>query len=160
MTSKLRIKAIYRHICIYIGKAWEWRLKAYSTLVLDRSTVLFSVHGTVVSLRITVLSLNLSRLGQRTQFLLDPASRKLEKPTTDHHGEIFLKICHHPNKSAFCTSFQACALNTPNRRGGQSSKLNTQTIAGKLTAMTRDHLVICILSFQYSNLTHTHTNVF
>lgn len=133
MTSKLRVKAIYRHIYIYIGKAWEWRLKAYSTLVLDRWTVLFSVHGTVVSLRITVLSVNLSCLGQRTQFLLEPVSGETGK--TNHRlpwRDISKGLPPFLTKAPTAHLFRHVALNTPNRRGGQ-------TVTGKLKAQYSNH---------------------
>lgn len=111
---------------------------------------------------VSVLSLNLSHLGQRTQFLLEPASNYLEKPTADHHGEIFLKICHHSQQthllhifSGVCFEYSIQAWWSNRRRQAQSSIV-------KPLQTSLSHLVICFLSFQYilqySNHTHVYFN--
>lgn len=128
MTSKLGVKTIYRHIYIYIGKAWEWTVKAYSTLVLDGWTVSFSVQWDCVSLRITVLSLNLSRLGHNT----NPATAclwetgKTNRPSGEER--FFQRSATVHSKRTSCTSFQAC-FEYSNRRGAP-------TVTGKLIATT------------------------
>lgn len=157
MTNQLIVKTIYTWFLFTLAKL-ESGHKAYSTLVLDRWAVLFSVHGTVVSLRITVLSLNLSRWDQRTQLVLEPRKTKMQI-TVERFSQRFATI---HNKSALCAA--ACVI--WHRQTGVvvkpwqvGSKLNTQTTAGRLIAMTADHLVICFLSFQhilqYSNRVHT-----